>query len=260
MSPDERTEGSVPPRAERIFYSKPIADAYDEDALRIPLLQNDLALVAEWFDKPGRLLDLGCGTGRAMCAFGQRGFQVTGVDLSRPMLALAREKLDAAGLKEAVLVEGNIADLPMDKLRPPYDYACCLFATLGFVLGRENRLRAVSQVRSLLAPGGQYVFHAQNLLYNIPSLHLPFILTGLGRWLIGRGEFGDQVFWRYSGMKWLTHHAFRPREIEKLVAGAGLELMEIRYLNKACSGPLEGERCRAWRSNGFMVRCRRPRE
>jgi hypothetical protein len=77
--------------------------------------------------------------------------------------------------------------------------------------------------------------------------------------LIGRGEFGDQVFWRYSGMKWLTHHAFRPREIEKLVAGAGLELMEIRYLNKACSGPLEGERCRAWRSNGFMVRCRRPR-
>ena len=59
-------------------------------------------------------------------------------------------------------------------------------------------------------------------------------------------------------MKWVILHAFRPREIKQLVTDAGLELMEIRHLNKACSGPLEGERCRGWRSHGFIVRCRRP--
>jgi len=259
MSSDNRTDKAVPPCVERMVQRKDIADTYDETFARNPLLQYDLALLTEWFDKPGRLLDLGCGTGRTMLVFGQRGCDVTGVDLSPPMLARAREKLDAAGLTKARLFEGNISDLPMDKLDPPYDYACCLFATLGYVQGPENRVRALSQARSLLAPGGQYVFHVQNLLYNLPSLHLPFILTGVGRWMIGRGEIGDQVFWRYRGMKWVILHAFRPRELEKLVASAGLDLMEIRHLNKSCSGPLEGERCRAWRSHGFIIRCRRPR-
>ena len=259
MSPDERTEKTAAVFSEQTLYQcKQVADTYDEAFASLLLLQYDLKVLAEWFDKPGRLLDLGCGTGRAMLAFGRRGYDVTGVDLSPAMLVRAREKLDAAGLTNAKLVEGNLADLPMDKLAPPYDYACCNFATLDHVRGRENRARFLSRTRSLLAPGGQFVFHVQNLFYNLHTFHLPFILTGAGRWLIGRGELGDQIFWWYSGKMWVTLHAFRPREIEQAVADAGLELMEIRYLNKACSGPLEGERYCAWRSHGFIVRCRRP--
>jgi SAM-dependent methyltransferase len=260
MSPDNRTDKAVPPCVERMVQRKDIADTYDETFARNPLLQYDLALLTEWFDKPGRLLDLGCGTGRTMLAFGQRGCDVTGVDLSPPMLARAREKLDAAGLTKARLFEGNISDLPMDKLDPPYDYACCLFATLGYVQGPENRVRALSQARSLLAPGGQCVFHVQNLFYNMHTLHLPWILTGVARWAVGRGDVGDQVFWWCGDQKWLTMHAFRPREVERLISDAGLELMEFHYLDKEQCGPVKGERWRAWRSNGFFARCRRPRE
>ncbi|OKL38170.1 class I SAM-dependent DNA methyltransferase [Domibacillus mangrovi] len=42
----------------------------------------------------GRLLDIGCGTGELAVRFVQAGFDVTGIDLSDDMLAIAREKVD----------------------------------------------------------------------------------------------------------------------------------------------------------------------
>jgi hypothetical protein len=124
MSPDEQTEKAVPAFAEQRVYCKEVADTYDKAFAPLLLLQYDLLLLLQWFAKPGRVLDLGCGTGRAMLALGQCGYDVTGVDLSPSMLARAREKLDAEGLTNAKLVEGNLADLPMDKLAPPYELLC----------------------------------------------------------------------------------------------------------------------------------------
>ncbi|OLN23420.1 SAM-dependent methyltransferase [Domibacillus antri] len=46
----------------------------------------------------GRLLDIGCGTGELAVRFAQAGYDVTGIDLSDEMLAVAREKADALKL------------------------------------------------------------------------------------------------------------------------------------------------------------------
>ena len=257
MGANEPLPSGVSPGVQRMVKSEQRADAYDDDYASHPLLTYDLQVLQRWFAEPGRFLDLGCGTGRALIALGRRGFEVTGIDLSPRMLEIARRKTAEAGVMPAALVEGNIADLPVAQLRPPYDYAACLFATLGFVRGHENRMRAVRQAASLLRPGGQYVFHGWNLLYNLPTLHLPWIMTGLACWAVGRGEVGDQVLWWYHDLRWVYMHAFRRREIERLVGEAGLELVEISYINSTCTGPLEGGR-RDWRSNGFLVRCRRP--
>ena len=258
MADNKKRGNSVHSSVDRMVRSDHIADTYEDTYADHGLWTYDNRLLLKWFGKPGRLLDLGCGTGRTLIEFGKRGFDVTGVDLAPPMLKRAREKLDAAGLPNVKLIEGNIADLPFDRLDPPYDYAVCMFATLGFVRGHANRVRALEQARDLLRPGGQYVFHVQSLLYNLPTLHFPFIMTGLAKWLIGRGEVGDQMFWWYEGIWWMYMHAFRPKEIERLVADAGLELVELAYLNKDCTGPMEGDRLRAWRSHGYIVRCRRP--
>ena len=258
MNARRKVQSSVPKGVDRMVHRDDYADEYEETFGESGLFTFDHQLLDEWFSKPGRLLDLGCGTGRTMLEFGRRGYDVTGVDLSPRMLQICRSRLDEAGLADAKLIEASLADLPTDRLDPPYDYAACLFATLGFVTGRANRVGAVRQVASLLKPGGQYVFHVQNLLYNLPTLHFPFIVTGLAKWLIGRGEVGDQIFWRYRGAWWVYMHAFRPKEIVELVRDAGLELLETVYLNKACDGPLEGDARRDWRAHGFIVRARRP--
>ena len=258
MSSERRPGDAVPPSIGRMVRCDRIADTYDQTFAAYQLLQYDHQVLLGWFDKLGRLIDLGCGTGRTLVEFGRRGFDVTGVDLAPRMLQISREKLDAAGLPGVKLLEGSIADLPLDRLSPPYDYAVCLGATLGYVRGYANRVRAVRQAGALLAPGGQYVFHVQNLLFNLRTPALPFIATGLLKWAVGRGEIGDQVLWRYRGLKWVYMHAFTPGEIERLVRDAGLELVEVHCLRKKCGGPLEGERRRFWRSHGFIVRCRRP--
>ena len=258
MSAKRKAHSSVPKGVDRMVHRDDYADEYEATFGNSGLFRYDREVLGKWFAEPGRLLDLGCGTGRTMVEFGRRGYGVTGVDLSPRMLKICREKLDAAGLTGATLIEANLADLPADRLDPPYDYAICLFATLGFVSGRANRVGAMRQVASLLRPGGQYVFHVQNLLYNLLTLHFPFILTGLAKWMVGCGEVGDQIFWWYRGARWVYMHAFRRKEIVELVREAGLELVEIMCLNKACDGPLEGETRRDWRSHGFIVRTRRP--
>jgi SAM-dependent methyltransferase len=243
---------------DRRVRSGEIAETYDRTFAECGLFKFDHQLLGRWFERPGRLLDLGCGTGRTVIEFARRGFDSTGVDLSPDMLAIARQKAEAAGLANVRLLEGDVADLPLDQLRPPYDYAVCLGAVLGYVRGRAGRLRALRQAASLLAPGGQYVFHVQNLAHNVHTFSLPWIVTGAARAAVGRGEFGDQVLWWYRGLRWVTMHAFRLGEIRSLVRDAGLDLAEIVRLNRAASGPLEGTSCRNWRANGFIVRCVRP--
>ncbi len=50
------------------------------------------------FDKSLRILDIGCGTGRHAIELTQRGYQVTGIDLSDSMLKKAREKASKQNL------------------------------------------------------------------------------------------------------------------------------------------------------------------
>src|SRR5688572_17542060 len=47
--------------------------------------------------KGGSLLDIGCGTGELAVRFARAGFEVTGIDLSDDMLAIAHEKVEENG-------------------------------------------------------------------------------------------------------------------------------------------------------------------
>jgi SAM-dependent methyltransferase len=58
------------------------------------------------YDKNCRILDVGCGTGRHAIELAQRGYSVTGVDLSPNMLDKAREKARKAGVD----VDFKVAD------------------------------------------------------------------------------------------------------------------------------------------------------
>src|SRR5262245_42331592 len=61
----------------------------------------------------GRVLDLGGGSGRHTIWLAQRGYRVVLADLSADLLALAQDKIAAAGVTDAVeaLVEADACDL-----------------------------------------------------------------------------------------------------------------------------------------------------
>src|SRR5207248_412927 len=114
-----------------------------------------IAFCERAFPTPGRLVDLGCGTGRLCVRFAAKGYECVGVDLSDEMLAKARENAAAADVRVEWL-KANLVDLA-ELPDASFDYTACLFSTLGMVRGDENRAKVLAGagfvVREVLAVG-----------------------------------------------------------------------------------------------------------
>jgi len=105
--------------------------------------------------RPGRALDLGCGTGTNAIALARRGWRVTAVDFSVKAVRTAHRKARAAGVE----VEFRCADVTrLEGLGGPFDYALDIGCLLG--LRPEERLRYAETVARLLRPGGDYMLYA----------------------------------------------------------------------------------------------------
>lgn len=132
------------------FFDADYAD-YDVD---LPVLEAYAARTG------GPLLELGCGTGRALVPLAQAGYEVTGVELSPAMLARAEARADAAGVAERVhLIEGDYTTAP---LAGPYKFAYIVMNTFLHLPDREAQLAALRHWREHLAPRGLLlidVFH-----------------------------------------------------------------------------------------------------
>jgi len=104
-----------------------------------------------------RVLEPACGSGRLLGALARRGWRATGVDLSRPMLDYARERLAREGLR-ATLKVGDMSEL---LLRGRFELAHCLVSTFKYLLTEEEARAHLREVARRLVPGGVYVlgFH-----------------------------------------------------------------------------------------------------
>ncbi len=119
------------------FHDPTIAQAYDATLEGTPLLHMDREFVLEHCRPAGKIIDLGCGTGRLAIALAQAGYQPIGVDLSLPMLRVLSEKATALGL-QIPCVCGNLVELGM-LADGSFDHAACLFSTLGLIVGAAAR-------------------------------------------------------------------------------------------------------------------------
>jgi ubiquinone/menaquinone biosynthesis C-methylase UbiE len=116
-----------------------LADAAIENAIRTALN-----------DKPIRaLLDLGTGTGRMLELFAGDIERGLGLDLSLDMLALARARLDRAGLKHCSVRHGDIYDLAL--ARDSFDVVI-IHQVLHFL---DDSARAIREAARVLRPGGR---------------------------------------------------------------------------------------------------------
>jgi ubiquinone/menaquinone biosynthesis C-methylase UbiE/DNA-binding transcriptional ArsR family regulator len=95
------------------------------------------------------LLDLGTGTGRMLELFGPRIERGLGIDLSLEMLALARARLDRAGLKHCSVRHGDIYDLALPK--DSFD-TVVIHQVLHFL---DDGARAIAEAARVLRPSGR---------------------------------------------------------------------------------------------------------
>lgn len=95
------------------------------------------------------LLDIGTGTGRMLELLGPQSNHGIGVDLSREMLAIARTKLDAAGLHHCGVQLGDLHDLPFGP------NAFDLVAVHQVLHLLDDGRHALHEARRVLKPGGR---------------------------------------------------------------------------------------------------------
>jgi SAM-dependent methyltransferase len=217
----------LPPGVDRglwdYLHSGEMVRGYDGQMAASPLATADVAFCERVFESPGRLIDLGCGTGRLCVHFARKGFDCVGVDLSDEMLTQARANADRAGVnvewQNANLVE--LSGIPDRN----FDYAACLFSTLGMVRGEENRTAAVRQAFRVLRPGGRFVLHVHNRCFR--GLGWGRVARQVAHSLLGRADAGDVTMPQAYGGAPLTLHHFTRRGTTRLLETAGFRVTEM---------------------------------
>jgi SAM-dependent methyltransferase len=212
---------------------------YDEQMRASPLAATDVAFCESIFRDAGRLIDLGCGTGRLCAHFTAKGFECVGVDLSDEMLAKARENAPTATFLRANLVE--LSEVP-DRA---FDYAACLFSTLGMVRGAENRAKVVANMFRVLRPGGRFVLHVHSRFFR--GLGRKRVAAQRLKTLFGSATAGDITMPQAYGGAPLTLHHFTRRETTDVLEAAGFVVKDVRAIGA------EGEPASRSRVYGWLV-------
>lgn len=172
-------------------------------------------------NNPGKLLDLGCGTGDLaiqIALMAGSEVEITGLDYSQPMLELAEEKADRKGIAGKVrFTHGEATNIPF-----PSDYFNCVGISFAFRnLTYKNPLKSphLAEVLRVLKPGGRYVIvetsqPANRIIRTFFHLYLRALVAPLGS-LISDNK---------GAYRYLAESASRfysPEEIKEMLLTAG---------------------------------------
>jgi SAM-dependent methyltransferase len=148
----------------------------------------------------GRLLDVGCGTGRAFEPMLKRGWEIVGCDLSPAMLAEARAKFG----DEVPLHEASLRELPVFG---EFELVWALNDVVNYLLEDGDLERAFAGMRANLAPGGLALFDSNTLTVYRSSF--------------GGGSEAQEVGeWRWES---LTREVTPGAVVESRISGPGVD-------------------------------------
>lgn len=100
-----------------------------------------------------RVLEVACGTGNHSRLLVERGYDVTGVDISDDMLRIARSKVK----HHAKFIRGDMRDLD-SAVHGTFDAAVCLFSAISYNLSVPDLRRTIQGLYDHLGQPGVVVF------------------------------------------------------------------------------------------------------
>ena len=112
---------------------------------------------------PAAALDVACGTGRHAVVLADLGYDVLGIDLSAPSIAVA-ERRTRANLTFQVL------DMRAIEWRERFDLAVNLFTSFGYFGDEDDERRVLGGIERALRPGGELVIDFLNAARTVAEL------------------------------------------------------------------------------------------
>ncbi|MCJ1366210.1 hypothetical protein MMC16_005336 [Acarospora aff. strigata] len=167
--------------------------------------------------KPGKVMDLGCGTGRPVCSqFADAGHDALGVEISTAMVKAARERVPNAKFEQ------------MDHRQysaPPATFdAITVFFSMLTGMSQEDIRQMIRKIYDWLKPGGVFVFAT------VPISSEHYYKLWLGRpdvgSSLGREESLDWI--RNVGFEVVHEYVekFTPKAVEEGICGPEEKLEE----------------------------------
>jgi SAM-dependent methyltransferase len=172
-----------------------------------PLLRDILQHFCRRINRPIRLLDFACGTGRVTSFMEQFVADIVGVDISPAMVDVARKKT----IKTKFVVGDILCDYSL--LQPPYD----VIITFRFLLNAEDDIRrkVLYRLRELIAIDGLLILNVHG---NLNSVRHPVIIWK--RWRQSRGKINYNMDIMLNEMS--------SSETKQLLSETGFEIIEQR--------------------------------
>ena len=128
----------------------------------------DFLLEELTLQKGQHILDIPCGFGRHAIEFSNRGFQVTGIDISETFITGLTEKVNS----EKLTIQVIQADILSVQLPEMYSAAVCLGNSFGY-FDHGKMSVFVEKVASSLTPGGRFIINsgmiAESILPNFQN-------------------------------------------------------------------------------------------
>jgi SAM-dependent methyltransferase len=154
MNSETTTDGSA--ERDGVFTTKSAVELYTERIQDPKLFPQERKVVERYFtDSEGSVLDVGCGVGRVASLLDQRGFDVTGIDVSEPLVEKARSLFPDIDFRV-----GDVRDTAFDA--ESFDYAVFSYYGLDYLLPKAERVRALRELYRVLKPAGIVAFSSHN--------------------------------------------------------------------------------------------------
>ncbi len=220
---------------------KKVKDDYNKIAVEFGATRDKLwpefYFLKKYLKNGDKVLDLGCGNGRLYELFKElssqdKNIKYIGIDISENLIKEAKKRYP-----EAEFYTGDALNLDF----PEKEFDIVFFmAAFQHIPGEELRLQVLDNIKKILKPGGYLIMSNWNLWqrqylplffkYSLKKIFKPKeeIVSGIEA---GRFDFGDVlVFWRGETKRY--YHAFRKKELKKLLKQAGFKIIFNNYSSK----------------------------
>ena len=138
------------------FTTEKTVSDYAKAVREIGLWESEKIMIKKYFNLESRILDIGCGAGRTTIGLYKLGYHlIEGLDLSEAMIAQAR-RISKELKYDITFSVGDAACLDYDD--DTFEAALFSFNGIMQIPGRENRIKALKEIKRILKPEGYFLF------------------------------------------------------------------------------------------------------
>lgn len=190
-------------------------------------LEGTTTSLDRYLPESGRILDAGGGAGRYAIWLGERGYDVTLVDLSKRQCELAREKVAEHDPDGQVRIRrGDLRALPVRT--DAFDAVVCTGGPLSHVVDDDERATALDELRRVGRPGAPVFVSVMGRLAVLQNLvRGPEYHDGLVE-IARTGSYTREFAMERTDDPGFTEcHFFRAAEFEAALESAGFEVEKL---------------------------------